>query len=46
MTIVGCDYHPGWQEVAVFDSETGEIRKLRLENGNGEDHLANQGVQS
>ena len=36
MTIVGCDYHPGWQEVAVFDVETGELRNLRLENGNGE----------
>ena len=36
MTIVGCDFHPGWQEVAVFNVETGEVRKLRLENGNGE----------
>src|SRR6516164_10249033 len=36
MTIVGCDFHPSWQQVAVFDSETGEIRELRLENGNGE----------
>jgi len=36
MTIVGCDFHPGWQQVAVFDAETGEIRELRLENGNGE----------
>jgi hypothetical protein len=36
MTIVGCDFHPGWQQVAVFDSETGEIRELKLEYGNGE----------
>jgi transposase len=36
MTIVGCDFHPGWQQVAVFDTETGEIREVRLENGNGE----------
>ena len=35
MTIVGCDFHPGWQQVAVFDSETGELRELKLENGNG-----------
>ncbi len=34
--IQGCDFHPGWQQVAVFDAETGEIRKLKLENGNGE----------
>ena len=33
MTIVGCDFHPGWQQVAVFDSETGEIRELKLETG-------------
>jgi len=36
MTIVGCDFHPGWQQVAVFDPETGEIRERKLENGNGE----------
>jgi transposase len=36
MTIVGCDFHPGWQQVAVFDSETGEIRELKLTNSNGE----------
>ena len=34
--IVGCDFHPGWQQVAVFDSATGEIREQKLENGNGE----------
>ncbi len=27
MIIVGCDFHPGWQQVAVFDSATGEIRE-------------------
>ncbi len=36
MTIVGCDFHPCWQQVAVFDLDTGEIRELKLENGNGE----------
>jgi transposase len=36
MTIVGCDFHPAWQQVAVFDSETGEVRELKLTNGNGE----------
>ena len=33
MIIVGCDFHPGWQQVAVFDSATGEIREEKLENG-------------
>jgi len=36
LTIVGCDFHPGWQQVAVFDSATGEIREQKLKNGNGE----------
>ena len=36
MTIVGCDFHPAWQQVAVCDAATGEIRELKLENGNGE----------
>lgn len=36
MTIVGCDFHPGWQQVAVFDSDTGEIRELKLNNADGE----------
>jgi transposase len=39
MNIVGCDFHPGWQQVAVLDTETGEIRELRLDNGNGEAEL-------
>ena len=36
MVIVGCDFHPGWQQVAVFDPETGEVQELKLENGNGD----------
>ncbi len=36
MIIVGCDFHPNWQQVAVFDNETGEITEPRLTNGNGE----------
>jgi transposase len=36
MTIVGCDFHPGWQQIAVLDVETGEVRELKLSNGNGE----------
>jgi hypothetical protein len=36
MKIVGCDFHPSWQQVAVFDPETGEIAELKLSNGNGE----------
>jgi len=36
MMIVGCDFHPKWQQVAVFDAETGEIGEHRLMNGDGE----------
>jgi transposase len=36
MKIVGCDFHPSWQQVAVLDAETGEIREHKLVNGDGE----------
>jgi transposase len=36
MNIVGCDFHPSWQQVAVFDNETGELYERKLMNGSGE----------
>ena len=36
MMIVGCDFHPRWQEVAWLDDETGETAEQKLVNGNGE----------
>jgi len=36
MMIIGCDFHPSWQQVAVFDSETGEVSERKLVNGDGE----------
>jgi hypothetical protein len=30
MLIIGCDYHPGFQQIAFVDSETGELTELRL----------------
>ena len=36
MKIVGCDFHPAWQQVAVFDPESGEIAERKLVNGDGE----------
>lgn len=36
MKIVGCDFHPRWQQVAAFDTETGEIAEHKLMNGDGE----------
>ena len=36
MLIVGCDYHPRWQQVAWLDTETGETGEQKLVNGDGE----------
>jgi len=36
MKIVGCDFHPSWEQVAVFDSETGEVEERKLLHGDGE----------
>jgi transposase len=30
MLIIGCDYHPGFQQVAYVDTETGELQERRL----------------
>jgi transposase len=30
MTIIGCDYHPGFQQIALVDTETGEMQERRL----------------
>ena len=30
MLIIGCDYHPGFQQIAFVDTETGECGELRL----------------
>ena len=30
MLIIGCDYHPGFQQIAFVDSETGELGERRL----------------
>jgi transposase len=36
MMIVGCDFHPSWQQVSFFDPETGEVGERKLVNGDGE----------
>ncbi len=33
MKIVSCDFRPRWQQVSVFDRETGEINEYKLTNG-------------
>ncbi len=36
MMIVGCDYHPSWQQVSWLDSETGETGEQSLVHASGE----------
>jgi hypothetical protein len=31
MLIIGCDYHPGFQQIAWVDTDTGEFQEQRLE---------------
>jgi len=30
MWIIGCDFHPGFQQVAILDNQTGEIKEKKL----------------
>lgn len=36
MKIVGCDFHPSFQQIAILDTTTGEIEQRRLGHGDGE----------
>jgi transposase len=36
MLIIGCDYHPSFQQISLVDQETGEYGELRIEHKNGE----------
>jgi transposase len=36
MLIIGCDYHPSFQQISFVDQETGECGELRLDHKNGE----------
>jgi len=32
MLIIGCDYHPGFQQIAIVDTETGELQERALQH--------------
>jgi len=32
MTIIGCDYHPAFQQIAFVDTDTGELQERRLQH--------------
>ena len=36
MMIIGCDFHPSWQQIAWLDSETGESGERKLVHASGE----------
>lgn len=36
MLIIGCDYHPSFQQISFVDQETGEYGELRLDHKSGE----------
>lgn len=36
MMIIGCDFHPSWQQIAWVDMETGETQERKLMHATGE----------
>jgi transposase len=32
MIIIGCDYHPSFEQIAFVDTETGELQEQRLQH--------------
>ena len=36
MMIIGCDFHPSWQQIAWLDTETGETGEQKLVHASGE----------
>ena len=32
MIIIGCDYHPGFQQIAFVDTDSGELQERRLQH--------------
>ena len=36
MMIIGCDYHPSWQQICWVDTATGETGERKLEHASGE----------
>jgi len=32
MIIIGCDYHPGFEQIAFVDTEAGELQERRLQH--------------
>ena len=46
MKIVGCDLHTRYQQIAMLDTETGELIERRLEHANGEPARVSRGLDA
>ncbi len=44
--IQGCDFHPGFQQVAIFDNLTGEMQEKRLQHGAEAEEFTGRGRAS
>jgi transposase len=36
MIIIGCDFHPSFQQIVMLDTETGAMEEHKLTHANGE----------
>ena len=39
MIIIGCDYHPGFQQIAFVDTDTGELKEGKLGHREEAEHF-------
>ena len=46
MMIIGCDYHPSWQQICWLDTATGETGEKKLDHASGEATQFYQGMAS
>src|SRR5215831_2117321 len=45
MLIIGCDFHSRFQQIAMVDTDTGELIECRLDHSNGEAQTFYAGLQ-
>jgi len=45
MLIIGCDFHSRFQQIALVDTDTGELIECRLEHSKGEAQRFYAGLQ-
>ncbi len=45
MKIIGCDFHPSYQQIAMVDTETGERQEGRMEHAQGEARRFYEGLR-